>query len=333
MLHVDNWEDVEEAVVENTGDAPVIRGDEHIHTCPFCGKKAHFYVNYAKGLYNCYVCGGDDKGSGSVLKLARLLGVEVLGDVDSVPTIEELDEMSQLISEAADVVQVAGPSDDPNEEAIALPYGFEWLTPANAAKYAAQVQYLVERGIDWSTVLDYRVGIAFRGERVVFPDFNGMGQVRWWQARNAVPWAPPPKYRGPSGNKGGKVGNLHRACRLPCNWIGVAEGPISGIIAGPEFTWLWGKEHSRSQVAALVACHKDMVIAFDGENRAVGNSMALARDLSDQGVRTTILPLPLGHDPASLGRATFRRILAQSLSENDPDHLSFLKHVVDAYLP
>jgi len=342
---IDNWQEVESALTDLTGREPRIKGDEHIHTCPFCDKPGHMYVNYAKGVYNCYRCGGDDPdGRGPIEKLAELLGVTV--ETDELGTDQDVFDPS--LSQNLSAVYVAGegvldqvPLYDRNEMPINPPANFEYITINNwYYDYAqAAVQYLAYRGITGEHMYHYKLGLCRRQMQwgteteVVFTDFNRNGQLRWWQRRAINENSRVgPKYMGPSGDKAGKIGNWYQALRQPVDYIGVAEGPVSGIIAGLEFTWLWGKEHSQEQLETLCSANKRVMIAMDGEAKAYRNAISLATELRDRGVPASIIPLPGQHDPASLGAKPFREILQQALNRRESDDLAFLETVVREYV-
>jgi len=343
MAEVTNWEDIESTLIDLSGREPRIRGDEHIHTCPFCDKPDHLYVNYKKGVYNCYRCGGDNPdGRGSIFKLAELLGVTVETDD---PEMQK-DIFDPTLAQDLSAVYIAGaglvdqePLYDRNERPINPPGGFQYITLDNWYQYDVQtvVRYLASRGITGEHLYHYRLG--FRADRyahttrleVVFTDFNRYGQLRWWQ-RRYIGASQGPKYIGPSGDKAGKIGNWYQAIKQPVDYIGVAEGPVSGIIAGREFVWLWGKEHSPEQLQTLVSANKRVVIALDGEAKAHRNAIGLATDLRDRGVQALIVPMPGEHDPASMGAEPFRELLDETLRRGDTSDLDFLERVVRDYV-
>ena len=326
-----NADEVDEAIIDQTGNSPRIRGDEHIHTCPFCGKRGHFYVNYRKGVYNCYRCGDDDdQARGSVEKLAGLLGVEL----DAIEEIPSVDEMSRAleVDELAAVSQQLGLGSTPDEEPVAPPVGFEYLSTLNSGRYFQALSYLIGRGISWPTIQYYRLGVAECGTKIVFPDYNSRGELRWWQLRKIDDYQRGPKYQGPPGDKGGKIGNWYRALSLPVDFLGVCEGPISGIAAGPEFCWLWGKQSSTEQVDTLARCGRLVAVALDGEARAYRSALGLVEKLRDRGAQAVIVPVPGEHDPASMGTADFRHLLTNVLHNPDDSDLGFLETVLTDYV-
>lgn len=308
---------IDAALVEQTGTTASIHRDEHVYGCPFCSKGAgHFCVNFRKGVYNCFVCGEENPDArGSVRKLARLLGVE--WEEDSVQVEDALEETT--------------PRDD--EAPVDLPPDFELLLPAASSRHISQFCYLHSRGLNWEDIISYRLGVACGGTRVVFPDFNAYGQVRWWLGRALSEYVKP-KYQGPSGERWGKIGNYYRAITASPGWIGVVEGPMDGIVAGPEFVWLFGKGHTQEQVEVLVATKRQIVIALDGEMKAVGSAQSLAKDLRGHGARCLFCGLPAGEDPASYGRVPFRRLLAQTLTQDDEtlSELDYLRLAAEGYL-
>lgn len=339
---VKNWEDVDAALVDMTGIEPRLKGDEYIHFCPFCDKPDHLYVNYTKGVYNCYRCGGDDPmGRGNIFKLAEYVGVTPETDdldLSAGVTTEKLDQDLSAIYIAGEGVLDTNqaPQHDPNDLPVNPPPEF---TPINLDTwYLPEVQravaYLHYRGLNGSHINSYRLSICrWYGEtQVVFPDFNRYGQLRWWQRRGIMPSSTGAKYVGPTGDKAGKIGNWYQAIQQPAWYVGVCEGPISGMIAGPEFTWLWGKEHSPQQLEVLASCGKPVVIALDGEAKAFKNAIGLATDIRSRGQKSIIVPIPGEHDPASLGHSEFQKVLLKSLILKDQSDLDFLERVVNDYV-
>lgn len=307
---------IDGALVEQTGSIATVRRDEHVYNCPVCGREGHFYVNYRKGVYNCFVCGDQNPDArGSVRKLAGILGVEWEDD--------------RADTEIEDTTGEAVARDD--ESPVPLPTDFELLSPASVSRQLPQFCYLQARGLSWEDMLMYRLGTAFAGSRIIFPDFNAYGQVRWWLGR-ALGNHVKPKYKGPSGERWGKIGNYHRALAVSSSWIGVCEGPVDAIIAGPEFTWLWGKGHTEEQVEVLAGSGRKIVVALDGELRAVGSARSLVEDLKNLGAECLFCGVPAGEDPASVGRIAFRRLLAATLTEGQTlNELNYLRLAAEAY--
>lgn len=331
---IENWQEIDDGIVALTGVEPrVTTKGEHIHTCPFCDKPGHLYVNYEKGVFNCYSCGGTSLDShGGIWKLAEFLGVEIETEYQDIPREVLVQTDMELLESYAQAAGLAVKHDIMNDEMpVQPPPGWELLVPANYKKYFNVMSYLYSRGLSNIQIDFYKIGVAHGGTKIVFPDFNAYGHLRWWQTRApGKAWGP--KYAGPDGaTKGGKIGNYYKAVQQTW-YVGVAEGPISAIVAGFEFTWLWGKEHSPEQVGSLARLNKPIVIALDGEAKAFGNAMKLARDLRDVGVPVFIVPMPGQHDPASMGTGPFRALLQQTLAKQQGSDLDFLERVVKDYV-
>ena len=110
------------------------------------------------------------------------------------------------------------------------------------------------------------------------------------------------------------------------------HSPLDGIVAGPEFVWLWGKGHTEEQVEVLAKSGRRIVIALDGEMRAVGSARSLAEDLRKQGAECLFCGLPAGEDPASFGRLNTRRLLSAVLVEDErTSELNYLRLAAEAY--
>ncbi len=326
---ISNWEEIDDAISAISGDVPRVKGDNHIHTCPFCGKRGHFTINYQKGKYNCYRCGGENPDSrGDIRNLAEILGVEIIQDGDTIAP--RMDELEQKLSEL-DLAPVTVDLPSRNEAPVDPPEGFVLLSRANARYFAGAVTYLYYRGLTWEEIQYYRVGVAMGGARIVLTDWNAKGQLRWWQLRVPSEQCFGPKYVGPEADKAGKLGHWHQAIQRTW-YVGVAEGAFSAMAAGPEFVWLWGKEYSQEQVETLSSCGKTIVVCLDGEAKAVGNTYQLVQDLQGRGCRVTPVALPNDEDPASMGRVMFRRLLSDTLSRPDSTGIDYLRRAVADYV-
>jgi hypothetical protein len=300
-------------------------------------------VNYKKGAYNCSRCGGEaPEGRGSITKLAGLLGVTVESDdldLSTEPvTVEKLDrDMVSIMLAGAGLVDLPPTTAERNEDPVQPPPGFQFISLENWYHPGIQrvVRYIYGRGMNVQHIQAYHLGVCpFKNyTQLVIPDFNHLGQLRWWQRRSLDDMPNPgPKYVGPVGDKAGKIGNWHQALVQRTPYIGVCEGAISAMAAGIEFTWLWGKEYSKEQVETLATASKPVVIALDGEAKAFGNTLGLANELRSQGVRPIIVPLPGDQDPASLGHAEFAKILAVALQHQDQSDLDYLERAVQEYV-
>jgi hypothetical protein len=344
---VKNWEDIENALTDHSGNEPKRKGDEYIHDCPFCDKPGHLYVNYVKGVYNCYRCGGDNPdGRGNIFKLAELLGVTAETDeldLSQGASVEQLDQdLAAIYISGEGIVPTGEVTYDRNEMPIQPPGGMKYIDITTWYERDVQtaVAYLAGRGITGQHLYHYKLGVCVHWNRtkVVFTDFNRYGQLRWWQTRHVEFGTDPqwlrrgPKYLGPSGDKAGKIGNWYQAIQQPVDYVGVAEGPISGMVAGLEFTWLWGKEHSKEQLDVLLSADKLIVIAMDGEAKAFKNAIGLATEVRSRGGQSIIVPMPGDHDPASLGVEKFRPLLTTTLRNRDRNDLDFLERVVNDYV-
>jgi hypothetical protein len=264
-------------------------------------------------------------------------------DLSQGATVEKLDQDLAGIYIAGEGLVPSGVvTYDRNEMPINAPTGMKYIDIKTWYERDVQVavQYLASRGITGQHVYHYRLGVVKQWDRlnVVFTDFNRYGQLRWWQTRRVVFQNTPewerrgPKYLGPTGDKAGKIGNWYQAIRQPAGYVGVCEGPVSGIVAGLEFTWLWGKEHSPEQLEVLLSTDKLIAIAMDGEAKAFRNALGLATEIRSRGGKAVIIPMPGDHDPASLGAMKFREVLGKTLQQPDQNDLDFLERVVRDYV-
>jgi len=131
------------------------RGREHVGLCPFHNEKTpSFTINEDKGFYHCFGCGAHGDVIGFVMRADGLLFPEAV---------------AKLAAEAGLALPVQGPRDREAEERRASLHD---VLEAACVWFAAQLSgevgkaaraYLEGRGIEASTMAEFRLGYAPRG--------------------------------------------------------------------------------------------------------------------------------------------------------------------------
>ena len=147
--------------------------------------------------------------------------------------------------------------------------------------------YLVERGIDPATAVEFGVGFyagpGLLSRRVVIPIANARGQTVAYAGRALDDSLP--KYKLPAGfRKAWELFNLHRAAATGSQTVIVVEGYFDCLRvhrAGlPGVVALMGSSLSAEQENALLAAFDRVVLLLDGDAAGRAASRAIAARLS-----------------------------------------------------
>lgn len=189
----------------------------------------------------------------------------------------------------------------------ALPFALRGVDPAHP--------YLVERGIDGATAVEFGVGFypgpGLLSGRIVIPIANARGQ-RVAYAGRALDGSLP-KYKLPAGfRKAWELFNLHRAAATGSNRVIVVEGYFDCLRvhrAGlPWVVALMGCSLSATQESALLPRFDRLVLLLDGDAAGRAASQALAARLSGR-CAVEVVPVPDGSQPDQLTLTALQRLL------------------------
>ena len=276
-----------------SGDGPSMAR----YDCPFCGGEGTFSVRYLVGRFRCFraSCGQ----SGSLEHLSRRLQLAPMESTPSPSASRSLSEVVRSVSLDRLRVQPIAP------QAITFPPGVDPIREGGLGW-----NYLVNRGVSELDIIHSEIHEGrWKGAwRVFIPVFGLNGDLVYFSARkvdsgNATRYANPTV---PKANLIFRVWDLDVA-----NPVVICEGMISAIVAGNAVATL-GVLYSRSQVESILSLGaSSYLVAFDGDE--VARSEQLALDLAARGRDARVVVMPPGHDPASLGRETFRRMAMCSL--------------------
>jgi DNA primase len=186
--------------------------------------------------------------------------------------------------------------------------------------------YLVERGIDPATAVEFGVGFYARSGllsgRVVIPIANARGQTVAYAGR--APDDSLPKYKLPAGfRKAWELFNLHRAAATGSKTVIVVEGYFDCLRvhrAGlPWVVALMGSSLSAEQENALLAAFDRVVLLLDGDAAGRAASRAIAARLSRRCWVAEVL-VPDGAQPDQLSLVAIYELLNQLLHLSPTSH-------------
>jgi DNA primase len=176
--------------------------------------------------------------------------------------------------------------------------------------------YLVERGIDPATAVEFGVGFyagsGLLSGRVVIPIANARGQTVAYAGRALDDSLP--KYKLPTGfRKAWELFNLHRAAATGSKTVIVVEGYFDCLRvhrAGlPWVVALMGSSLSAEQENALLAAFDRVILLLDGDPAGRAASRAIAARLSRR-YRVAEVQVPDGAQPDQLSLVAIQELLS-----------------------
>jgi DNA primase len=176
--------------------------------------------------------------------------------------------------------------------------------------------YLVERGIDPATAVEFGVGFyagsGLLSGRVVIPIANARGQTVAYAGRALDDSLP--KYKLPAGfRKAWELFNLHRAAATGSQTVIVVEGYFDCLRvhqAGlPWVVALMGSSLSAEQENALLAAFERVALLLDGDAAGRAASRAIATRLSRR-CWVAEVQVPDGAQPDQLSLVAIQQLLS-----------------------
>jgi DNA primase len=174
--------------------------------------------------------------------------------------------------------------------------------------------YLVERGIDPATAVEFGVGFyagsGLLSGRVVIPIANARGQTVAYAGRALDDSLP--KYKLPAGfRKAWELFNLHRAAATGSKTVIVVEGYFDCLrvhrAGSPWVVALMGSSLSAEQENALLAAFDRVVLLLDGDAAGRAASRAIAERLSRRCLIVEVR-VPDGAQPDQLSLAAIQQL-------------------------
>ena len=272
---------------------------EFRYVCPFCHEKDRtFAVNFVRKRFICFR--GSCAQAGSLAYLARKLGFAYDDNAPVLSSVDQLRHRLSFVDDEEGLSDIAPKISEP----VAIPE----LHQIHPGCYAWD--YLINRQLTPDDIYFNQLSLSpeDRGQRIYFPHRDDNGRVIYWVARLYLPGSRGRKYKNPTG--GIKRMLLYRSNLIDRNYpVSVCEGPISAIVAGNAVATL-GVRYSKEQVELISRLGAPVLSAMDGE--AFSKSLKLAKELEQVGTDVSVVPLPSGTDPATVGRAEYYRYVGMA---------------------
>ena len=267
------------------------------------------YVNFSKNVFYCM----RSSWGGPLKKLYESLGIIYSG--------QELKAPSNLRSEIG-FLDPEIENVEVKESGIDIPWTEEFKTFSESTLWlgnrlrtvpTVEIERLVNTGV-------IRRGGGRYWDRVFFVDmYNKV--ARYWTARTYIDGFTP-KYLNPFNVPRSKVlGNQDRVEEEYQDEVIICEGPISAIVAGPNAVWTYGRCVTSDQIHLLdsLSCSRFLIVS-EPDADAKQNTLELARKLVQTRREVYIVDMPtetiegkvVQHDPASLGRDVFRKLVEEN---------------------
>ena len=300
---------------------PITDSGQMQFACPRCiaekgQKEEHKHnleVNIFKGFQCWSCCSMDDEMKGSISKLIKLYGDEVV-----------LREYHQLILEMKNEPLYELNFKESLEPLIKketqLPPNFR---PIKDGKYIPKLvlEYLSKRGIDWDIINNFELGYTAydsnhkqESSRIIIPSYNQYGELNYWTGRDYTSLPNRQKYFNPKTERKSLIFNEHKI-QWDAN-ITLVEGPFDHLVV-PNSIPLLGKSltHDYEIYQKLVErANANVNIFLDGD--AFDSVVKIYKTLSIGKLKGRIRYIPVGkdYDPSELFAIGGRKTILDHLS-------------------
>ena len=254
-------------------------------TCPFCKHyKKKLEIHLDRQQWNCWVCGTKGRSIFSLFKRLNVSKVHFIRLNDISPS------KYQQIKE-----------DDDHPISIKLPdeYVPLWVDKPRNFYYNTCKKYLINRRINESDILKYRLGYCEGGTydgMIIIPNYNKQGKLTYFTNRsflqgNNKKFINPPMNRNVIGFE------------LQLNWdepLTIVESGLDAIVIRNNATPLYGKIISEQLKLAILENEvKHINICLDPD--AVKEAFKHSEYFISNGININFVKLPEGDDPSTLG--------------------------------
>jgi DNA primase len=264
-----------------------------------------FRASLSKNVFHCFAC----QARGNVLDFVAAM--EQCSIRQAALRLQQWFSVGALYSSAAQ----PAPASAPNRELVRekegrnppLRFALTGVDPAHP--------YLVERGIDRDTAIEFGVGFyagpGLLSGRIVIPIANASGQTVAYAGRALDGGLP--KYKLPAGfRKARELFNLHRATAIGAKTVIVVEGYFDCLRvhrAGlPSVVALMGSSLSAEQEKVLLGAFDHVVLLLDGDAAGRTASRGIAARLSKR-CWVAEAHVPDGSQPDQLSLAAIQQLL------------------------
>jgi DNA primase len=292
-----------------SGEKNVTEGHVNIR-CPFCEQdpSRHLGIDLTSGVFHCWIC--DE--TGNMVKLAKAL--EGISWSSAKKRVESFDK-TQVIE--GDIVETVNSLIDTTKKEEVK---FEWISlPKESikinkkSKYTILQKFLQDRKITMDMCYKYDLHYCKKGkyrDRIVIPIYSTNGDLLGFTSRDMTGKSKL-KYVHP---RGFPIKNyLYNLDLFNGKTLILVEGCIDAMRVGEGAVALFNSEMSIAQERTIREMHRkdlfdEIVVALDSDAYLKG--VDIGHKL--EGYRVKVLQLPIGKDPADLGREKIFELVKKS---------------------
>jgi DNA primase len=281
------------------------RNGEVSGECPWCHHhRTSFYVKVGVGVFKCHYCHESGWAIALIQKVARCTINEAIDRIMAQrSSIYEDDEYTVVEQEAEDAA-IELP------DVIELPEGFHLLADSHGETARRYWEYALTR-MTGAQIREYQVGFVATGfyrKRIIVPVYY-LGQLVNWVARSISDTEPKKVLTPPKNEQYSYLFNLEKV------WgherAVITEGVFDCLAMEDIAVASFGKKVTDTQVNALLnAGVRELVLCWDADAK-----QEIWDDywrLRVQFNSITVVELPEGEDPASLGRERMVQFLKEA---------------------
>ena len=270
--------------------------DEHLFFCPFCKHhKPKLSVNIEKNVFKCWIC--DTRGK-NIYYLIKRFG-----------TFDQQQEWLQITNEV-DVrdfeLFISGSQTEQKvKQKIDLPDHFVPLWGSSSLSSQRPINYLKNRGISGSKLLEWKIGYCREGEyrdRIVIPSFDDEGHINYFVTRTfANDWL---KYKNPPVSRDIVFNELLVDWEEP---VVLVEGIFDAVHEPNMIPILGSTLNEKTELFQKIAESQVKVyIALDPDARE--KEIKIIQNLLEYGLEVWKISVPKGKDLGDITKYEYRRL-------------------------
>ena len=290
--------------------------------CPRCvvekghkeESKYNLEVNIFKGFQCWSCCSMDDEMRGSISKLIKLYGNDIVMQEYHALIIEMKNEPLYELNFSESLEPLI-------KSEAQLPSNFIPLVESKNNTPKKVIEYLYKRGIDWEIIQDFNMGYTTFdrnnkqvSSRIIIPSFNQFGELNYWTGRDYTSIPGRQKYFNPKVERKSLIFNEEKI-----QWdatITLVEGPFDHIVV-PNSIPLLGKSLTSNYLLyqkLMEKANANINIFLDGD--ALDSVMKIYKTLNQGRLKDKIRYIPVNpeYDPSELFAIGGRKLILDHLA-------------------
>ena len=283
-------------ILKQTLDYAYSARDEHLFFCPFCKHhKPKLSVNIEKNVFKCWVC--DIRGKNNYYLVKRFGSFDQQQEWLQITNEVDIRDFELFISGSHVEHKV--------KQEIDLPSEYKPLWGTSYLSTQRPINYLKNRGIPSSKILEWKIGYCTEGEykdRIIVPSFDEDGSVNYFVSRTfANDWK---KYKNPPVSKDVVFNELLIDWEEP---IVLVEGVFDAVHEPNMIPILGSTLDEKTELFQKVAANQPMVyIALDPDARF--KESKIISNLLEYGLEVWKIKVPKGKDLGEISKHEYQRL-------------------------